>query len=302
MCRAQGRVCKYEGTVELGPNGPRWTGVVRLDPDSLETPLHWKRPRTIFVDSMSDLGHKGLTFHEIARVMAVTWRARHHNYQILTKRIDRLAEFFDQYEEPIGAEPWPWPHVWIGTSVEDQQRADERIPHLLRTKAAIRFLSVEPLLGPVDLSAWLPNAICECGHAELQHYFSTVDAYERTVGCQAGDGSTKNHICGCRKLRGEKTHDLGDPYRNHGLHWVIVGGESGHGARHCDVEWIRSIVKQCKAAGVPVFVKQLGAKPWDSRDPDIPNSPLYLKDRKGGDWNEWQKDLRVREYPRGVAA
>lgn len=130
-------------------------------------------------------------------------------------------------------------NVWIGASVEDQKRADERIPELLKIPAAVRFLSVEPLLGPVDLST-----------SEKGDVMAPVD-------------------------------------------WVIVGGESGPGARPCNVEWIRDIVRQCKAAGVPCFVKQLGSNPIMEPGPIT----WPCEHPKGGEPDEWPEDLRVREFP-----
>jgi protein gp37 len=135
-------------------------------------------------------------------------------------------------------------NVWLGTSVEDQKTAEERIPHLLKVPAAVRFLSVEPLLGPVNLSDWI----------------------------------------------------------GHGIDWVIIGGESGPGARHCNVEWIRDIVNQCRNAGVKVFVKQLGANARELGEAIgntgfVANPQLKLRDPKGGDMSEWPEDLRVREVP-----
>lgn len=171
-------------------------------------------------------------------------------------------------------------NVWIGTSIEDQKRADERIPHLLKIPAAVRFLSMEPLLGPVDLQPVIK------------------------------DGKFEN---------------------NQGINcdWVIVGGESGQGARPCRVEWVRRIVQQCQAVGVPCFVKQLGANVVTRNDmvedefnnlntgwPDPhvehhingfqenyqgADCRIRLRDSKGGDWNEWPEDLRVREFPLAVA-
>lgn len=152
-------------------------------------------------------------------------------------------------------------NVWLGTSVENQAAADERIPHLLRTPAAVRFLSCEPLLGPVDLGEWMYTI-------RVEHN---------------GDGDTEEVPC------------------RPDIHWVIVGGESGHGARTCNVEWMRSLVKQCKAASVPVFVKQLGSsvhkRSIHSGNPVEPLYPITLRDRKGGDMDEWPADFRVREYP-----
>lgn len=171
----------------------------------------------------------------------------------------------------------PPANVWVGTSVEDQTRADERIPALLDIPAKLRFLSVEPLLALVDLSMWLPN-------------------------CDA-DGDTTAR------------HNYNHP--DDSIHWVIVGGESGPRSRPCNVEWIRSIVRQCKQAGVPCFVKQLGSVCVDSRLSDpmskgagwpprmmtvpgiqwIDRPRLALKHPKGGDPDEWPEDLRVRQFP-----
>ena len=137
---------------------------------------------------------------------------------------------------------WPLPNVWIGASVEDQQRADERIPHLLRIPAAVRFVSHEPALGPVDF-----------GGAIVRRSIS----------------------------------------------WLIVGGESGPNARPFDVAWAHSAVEQCRAAGVPCFVKQIGAKPyqWVSEPRGMERLDLDLLDKKGGEMSEWVEELSVRQFP-----
>ena len=164
---------------------------------------------------------------------------------LLTKRPENVTRMV-----PGGwMKAWPG-NVMVGTSVSDQETAEAYIPRLLAVPGR-RFLSCEPLLGLLDLSAF-------CG------------------GQYVG-------------LPGDRVHD----HYNFGIDWVIVGGESGAGARPCDVAWFRSIVSQCRAAGVPVFVKQLG------RRPVIPASePWTCLDRKGGDPDEWPEDLRVREFPR----
>jgi protein gp37 len=287
MCKALGRPCKYDGTVELGPDGrPRWTGFVRLDPDSLEIPLHWKRPRTIFVDSMSDIGHKGLTDHEIARCFSVMARASWHTFQVLTKRPGRFAHFFKTQDPPLGF-AWPLPNVWIGTSVEDQQRADERIPALLQIPAAIRFLSVEPLLGPVRLDLCSPHILDgDESNPGYLNAFTGMEHHPRTVMVAPSTDGTVD-----------------------GVQWVIVGGESGHSARTCDVEWVGAIVAQCAAASVPCFVKQLGSRPnvgmddpyysdWFLRLPSVDKDGVpRTKDRKGGDIGEFPPSLQVRQMP-----
>ncbi len=147
--------------------------------------------------------------------------------------------------------PWPLPGVWCGVSVEDQQRADERISLLLQTPAAVRFLSCEPLLGPIRLDQSCPEFNREA------------------FPCDALD-----------------------------IDWVIVGGESGSGARPCDIAWIRSVVKQCKVASVSVFVKQWGSYPCDGQPANL--HQIGLSDRKGGDPSEWPLGIRVREFPRAA--
>jgi hypothetical protein len=175
-------------------------------------------------------------------------------------------------------------NVWVGTSVEDQSRADERIPHLLQIPARIRFLSCEPLLGPVDLTTALPFTDRHCQRCG----FRPIEGIERYR--EIHRDKAKCVSCGW---------DMSQPAQ--GVDWVIIGGESGPGARPCNVQWIRSLVAQCKAAGVPVFVKQLGAYPIDnSRDSRfmIGAERVHMtRDRKGGDPSEWPEDLRVREFP-----
>lgn len=158
--------------------------------------------------------------------------------------------------------PWPSPNVWLGVSCEDQKAADERIPLLLNCPAAVRWVSAEPLLGPIQFDA-------------------------RSMGCV-----------------GHLAETFGNPL----LHWVVVGGESGPGARACDINAVRDVVEQCNAAGVSVFVKQLGAIAVDStrhtRGRTAPYSlrpqELGLKHPKGGDPAEWPEALRVREWPLSV--
>lgn len=231
-------------------------------------------------------------------------------FQILTKHPERAAKWFRfGYEETAAAHreireewnanlrnpdsgrirpldaPWPLPNVWIGVSVEDQPRADERIPHLLRVPAAVRFLSVEPMLGHVDLrQIRIPQEL----HAEHHD-------------CLSGYSTDTPH--------GYIANRLPDPMSRGRIDWVIVGGESGPGARPFNCGWARSTVQQCKAASVPVFVKQLGSEPrTTSAKDDFPASVAWaqrdehgwrprLSDRKGGDMSEWPVDLRVREWP-----
>jgi protein gp37 len=195
---------------------------VTLHPDRLNEPLRWRKPRRVFVCSMSDLFHKDVPFEFVRRAWAMMLAAPHHTYQVLTKRPERMAEFFQWNDEP--GQPWcvepSREHIWLGTSVENQATADERIPHLLRCPAAVRFVSYEPALGAVDFRPgnWLPP------------------------------------------LGGGPKANMFRPWENPGppLDWIIAGGESGPHARPAHPDWFRSVRDQCAAAGVPFFFKQWG--------------------------------------------
>ncbi len=260
----------------------RWRGIpghpfeqgfdVRLVPEKLEEPLKWKKPKRIFVNSMSDLFHKDVPDEYIARVMNVVRmcdaRDYGHTFQVLTKRADRMAYLmprlrFDSegagrvwFADSPDAPGYPLAaghrgatglqNLWLGVSVEDQRAADERIPLLLQTPAAVRFLSCEPLLEHVNLRRITP------------------ETDELGVGYDALAGA----LCGNREPGGPR------------ISWVICGGESGHGARPMRLEWARSLRDQCRDAGVPFFLKQLGG----SRD-------------KGEDLESIPEDLRIRQFP-----
>jgi protein gp37 len=303
------RLANARGTVYFG----RHFEDVKYHVDRLDDPLRWTKPRRIFVNSMSDLFHEKVPFDFIDKVFAVMALAPRHTFQILTKRPERMREYMARDEtranaighawmmlgrmpryrhEDVLHRVWPLPNVWLGVSVEDQANADLRIPMLLRTIAAIRWISAEPLLGPVDLK---------------------MMEYET---CAERDG--KGLVLGTRERM---------------LDWVVVGGESGAGARPMHVAWARDIVAQCRQADIPVLVKQLGADPrgWCASnvpenigddehrqlmrdDPELCDNYeaheqaghcnsygkrcVMMTDRKGGDMTEWPADLRVREYPR----
>jgi protein gp37 len=299
-----------------GGYGPKsgWNRKVVTLPERLEEPLRWKKPRRVFVNSMSDLFHRDVPFEFIDRVFAVMALCPQHTFQVLTKRPERMAEYFGRTDTPrrIGVaitvqlhgeravnegywpqaqrDAWtcslPLPNVWLGTSVEDQQRADERIPHLLRCPAAVRFLSCEPLLGPVDLEKASRRSCGLCGGTGVRFY-----------------GHEWKESGPCPECGGNGLARLQVGWES-GLDWIIIGGESGHGARPCDLRDIRSLVQQCEAAGVPCFVKQVGARPLVSID--NPNNttqdtgrlvPGRISDAKGGVMSDWPSDLRVRQMP-----
>jgi protein gp37 len=200
---------------------------IAMHPDALDKPLRWQRPRRIFVNSMSDLFHDGVTDDFIMQVFAVMALARQHTFQVLTKRHGRMRSLLNQHSfwgmvgvyalemtndtvwlpaSGVSLDAHALPNVWLGVSVEDQKRANLRVPALIDTPAAVRWLSCEPLLGPVDL--------------------------ERTDKDARVDG---------------------------GIDWVVAGGESGPGARPMHPDWARTLRDSCTSAGIPFLFKQWGA-------------------------------------------
>jgi protein gp37 len=213
----------YTGTTEPSKAGPVWTGKVALAPEAtLLQPLRRKKPTMWFVNSMGDLFHEDVPRAWIDEVFVVMADSPQHTFQVLTKRAARMREYVgglvkrrQELDCHSGLDwcDWPLPNVWLGVSAERQTEADQRIPDLLATPAAVRFVSAEPLLGPIE--------------------FSDVSKRRDAVS-RLGKGALD------------------------GLHWVIVGGESGPGARPMHPDWARSIRDQCAAASVPFFFKQWG--------------------------------------------
>jgi len=260
-------------------------------------PIAWDREaakagvrRRVFCASMADVFEDR---PDLLEPRATLWRLIEItpwlDWLVLTKRPENAARLAALAADAASATATAWPaNVWLGTTVEDQRRADERIPQLLRVPAAVRFLSCEPLLEAVSLTDIVDGRDILKPLARL-----------RWVPQAIGTGVV--------------------PRRHGGIDWVIVGGESGHHARPFDVAWARAIVSQCRDAGVAVFVKQLGAFPfgdggagwaysmtsprepkhwrWDDRDAGGAMNVYAQHDRKGGDMSEWPADLRVREFP-----
>jgi protein gp37 len=249
---------KYQNDGDPRTSGPGFA--LTMHPDALEVPLHWRDPRRVFVNSMSDLGHARIDSEFVARVWAVMASTPQHTYQVLSKRPERVRRlladecrcgaghppgthfrsamewaatshsetYVPGLESGIGCNGvWPLPNVWMGTSIELDKYA-RRADDLRETRAAVRFLSLEPLLGP------LPSLSTE------------------------------------------------------GIDWAIIGGESGSGARPMDLGWVRDLIGQCRDTGTAVFVKQLGTSWAGARG-------------KGGDWDAWPEDLRIREFPQALA-
>ena len=258
------------------------TGIV-LHEDRLSLPLRWRNPRRVFVNSLADLFHDDVPTEHIAKVFATMARAERHTFQVLTKRPARMRSLLadgglklvesTSDEETLFAltdAHWPLPNVWVGTSVESQKWADIRVPQLLRAEAAVRFLSCEPLLGPIDLGIGDPHR----GH-------DSDDVH----------GAPHPKVClDCSTEDREVEYFRREPGGN-GIDWVILGGESGHGARPLDPAWIQSVVNECRESGVAAFVKQLGSV-WARENG---------ADKKGGDPQYWPAGLRVREYPQAAA-
>lgn len=295
----------FDGFADIKATGePRWTGRVELIPSKLDEPLRRRKPQRWFVNSMSDLFHERLSDEAIAAVFGVMAACPQHRFIVLTKRPERMRRWFaapyrwdDATEESVraispqegslvetllfegGEIPWPLPNVALGVSVEDQASFDERVLPLVSTPAALRLISYEPALGPIDSS--LPVAP-----------MATPLLRPR------------------------------DPANGPGcVHWLIFGGESGPGARPCNLAWARAAMRQCRAARVPFYCKQLGVDPYfDTNDASanvetafFPSSvPVdwsghgvgtaapKLHHPKGGEMSEWPEDLRVREIPQAM--
>ncbi|MBU2701128.1 protein gp37 [Sporomusaceae bacterium BoRhaA] len=213
--------------------------------DRLDQPLHWTKPSKVFVCSMSDLFHDDVPDKFIIDVLSVIAEAHTHTFLILTKRPERMLEMLSyknvandvwlQTSRGVDDEksPWPLDNLWLGVTAENQEQAKQRIPILLQIPAAKRFVSVEPMLGPVKLSRYLKWPICE-------HW-------------RPDEGGNPNEY---GKYHWEKQSLVARGWV--GLDWVICGGESGPGARPMHPDWVRSLRDQCKAAGTPFLFKQWG--------------------------------------------
>lgn len=260
-----------------GPGAPRriygeehWGKPVKWQRNALKfETLHGRRQRVF--PSVCDPFDNAAPMLQRERMWALIRLTPALDWLLVTKRVGNVramlpADWGDGY-----------PNVWIIATVVNQDEADRDIDKLLSVPARARGLSIEPQLGPVDLSRWLSSP---CDHGSLP-------GPGGVGGVTCGECGGNGH--GCQRL-----------------HWVIVGGESGRKARDFDIAWPRQIVSQCKAAGVPVFVKQMGAKPvWSEPDDGIAEPPYWGRirfiDKAGGVPEEWPADLRVREWPRVAA-
>jgi protein gp37 len=274
---------RYEGAATRVHGRAAWTGKVKVDPDAIGvafgklpkglrkcprcsgssfcrqegTPApiwkcpdctHGKRPWRCFVTSMSDLFHPDVPFSFIDRVFEEMTKRPHIHFQVLTKRPERMAEYAVWLCGDLGGfTDWP-ENVWAGCTVEDQTRANLRVPHLLRVPAPVRFLSMEPLRSRVNLSRWLGCGVVGCD----------------TKGCNGEDGP-----CGVGVSP---------------IHWVIAGGESGHNARASHQGWFRDLRDQARQVGVSFFFKQWGE--WAPGNGG-PGGDLYDRIRRTHDGAMW---------------
>ncbi|WKV08178.1 phage Gp37/Gp68 family protein [Thermoanaerobacterium thermosaccharolyticum] len=216
---------------------------VTLHPERLNEPLQWRKPQRIFVCSMGDLFHEDVHPYDIMRIFNVMAKAKHHTFLVLTKRPERMLEVYKRLR-PGNTIPGPYfsitgkgegwagypptlpDNIWLGVTAENQQRADERIPILLQIPAAVHFVSVEPMLGPV----------------KIDHYFPEYDyrpTYKYWQAAFPEQGNKPILVCP-------------------GIDWVICGGESGLGARPMHPDWARDLRDQCQKARIPFFFKSWG--------------------------------------------
>lgn len=303
MSTALGRVSPYAGLTHKVNGKAVWNGEMRLVEAALPLPLRWTRPRRIFVNSMSDLFHENVPDAWIDRVFVVMALCPQHTFQVLTKRADRMRAYLAQFEQrgryvvsntrqQIGPDPrdgnrfllldegqrWPLPNVWLGVSAEDQRRADERVPDLLMTPAAVRFVSAEPLLGPIDFRN------LELSGDYVLDALSPASAKDIWDDCWSPE-ATGMPLAECIRDFEEEGHSYPpSETKRPGLNWVIVGGESGPGARPMHPDWARQIRDACAAAGVAFHFKQAGS--WVALKAD------------GGQWPE-DTPIAIRFRPDG---
>ena len=244
--------CYAERIYERFHPGQKFS-VVHTLAGRLHDPLHWRKPRRVFVNSMSDIFHDDVSRYFILNIWQIMFHAPKHTFQILTKRPQRMKDILsewlpDAWELAFSKDyPGPLPNVWLGVSAEGQTWADERIPLLLETPAAMRFVSCEPLLGPVMLDYFLGDL---------------------------------------------PEDDDGAPYPGK-VDWVIAGGESGPGARPMHPDWVRGIRDQCVGAGVPFFFKGWGEFSWEGGEGRMLCAPIRVGKKAAGrllddvEWSEF---------------
>jgi protein gp37 len=279
--RFSGEGKPYHGLTKQTTAGPQWTGAVRVVPSALSEPSSWRKPARVFVNSMSDLFHDGVPDEFIAKVFAEMASARRHTFQVLTKRPERMRDMVSSLASlhtAANGSGWPLPNVWLGTSCEDQQRTDERLPLLLQTPAAVRFVSAEPLLSGIDIAKHRPGAL---------------GLHWLIAGGESGSNPRPSELWWFRNLLGQ--------CRDAGVAFFMkqVGGNI-----------LDRNDRLATDNPAPYTYKNLWPEPscgWDDGpsgniqriDDGYQGAPLRIRtiDRKGGDPLEWPKDMRVREFP-----
>lgn len=267
-----GGAARYAGTTNRDLSAPAWTGQINVDREALARIFQGlraaRKPRRVFLNSMSDTFHPGApedVLAELARELRTV--PPKHAILLLTKRSERMKRWARQHF-PKGLPG----NVWCGVTVENQAQAEARVPDLIDTPARVRFLSVEPMLGPIDLT--------------------TIDA----------SGDAIESIVDA--LNGVLHVNL-DPYPIPSIDWVIIGGESHRSARLArptEIAWVEGLVAQCKAAGAAVFVKQMGTR-WASTAHTIDRSTVYAAgDTKGARMGNWPASIQLRELPEAPCA
>lgn len=260
-----------EGLTTDTKAGPVWNGQVRIVENVVFEPLRWARPRRIFVCAHGDLFHEAVSDKVLDTLFAIMALARQHIFQVLTKRPERMRRYLS--DQPTRRRAWEdnailfrpdleararsippvLPNVWLGVSAEDHARADERIPILLDTPAAVRWLSAEPLLGPIDLTF-----------------------------ISSGPSLVYQPLRGARFDPMAPPHYGDDEEVTARLDWIVAGGESGPGARPMHPDWVRRLRDQCAKAGVPFLFKQWGDwGPVCDVDTDALDDKLYHPAPKG---------------------
>jgi protein gp37 len=298
--RFSGPGLAYEGLAVLKNGHPSWTGKIEFVEKHLLDPLKWATPRRIFVNSMSDLFHEGVTDEMRDKIFAVMALCPQHTFQVLTKRPERMLAYLADREAALriiheqlklgwayvdgvpraGDSRFPLiSNLWLGVSVEDQKTADERIPLLLETPAAVRFISAEPLLGKLEIESF------------LEVDWPTCDGF---IG---GNASEPDYCTRCHGHVSDPIHQSPEVR----LDWVICGGESGPGARPMDADWARGLRDRCSAAGVPFFFKQWGewlpsmqdgADNDEAQELNCSDQPIHVGKHKAGallDGVEWKQ-------------
>lgn len=253
-CYAERMACRLSAMGKKGYSqvitGNHWNGTTTLIEEALDIPTRWKRPRKIFVCSMGDLFHESVSMLDILDVMQRIRRCKQHTFLILTKRPWHINEYL-LFAKKVHTLPQ---NLWVGTTVCNQYEAELKIPYLLKIPAAVRFVSIEPMLGKINLdngeTSWL-----------------TCKNRNKPTVYNASQSSPIGFVC-CQSFM-----VYGDHF--HGIDWVICGGESGPGARPMHPDWVRSLKNQCEFANIPFLFKQ-----WGEWAPENDYTRAYLTNAK----------------------